>query len=387
MESRSHNSLGIIAKCITFFAVACLALALASSPALAQASPQNSAAIIGQVTGGDVSVSGTSQPSSPVGANSFAFAAGSTIVVHSGQARVEFTGGGELDVCGPAKFTVLASGEALTIALNFGRIHARLDASRPVTIYAPLITAAPLAVMSQPRDFTLGIEPDTGAICVLAAHGALQVQQQLSGASLIIPEPSEVSLAANPLGSNPAAPGSCRCDFDESAAKAAPPEHIVAENTIPVGVATASPASQPKAPPQPAAAAAQTPSSSSAVLAKSDNPDFPPPIVPAAKPREPVPPPELPPASGLITKIVAPPLLYEAKPLPAPAGTISVATLLLAKAAVVEQGWTIRGVVEEPTKSSGKDSTAAGKKASPKKKSGFWAWFHRFLFGSPQKST
>lgn len=386
MESRSHNSLGIIAKCIACFAVACLVLALASSPALAQASPQNSAAIIGQVTGGDVSVSGPSQPSSPGGANSLAFAAGSTIVVHSGQARVEFTGGGELDVCGPAKFTVLASGEALTIALNFGRIHAKLDASRPVTIYAPLITAAPLAVMSHPRDFTLGIEPDTGAICVLAAHGALQVQQQLSGASLIIPEPSEVSLVANPLGSNPAAPGSCRCDFDESATKAASPEHIVAENTIPVGVATASPASQPKAPPQPAATA-QPPSSLSPAPARQNNPDFPPPIVPAAKPREPVPPPELPQASGPITKIVAPPLLYEARPLPAPAGTISVATLLLAKAAVVEQGWTIRGVVEEPGKSSGKGSTAAGKKASPKKKSGFWSWFHRFLFGSPQKST
>lgn len=387
MELRSHNSLGIIAKCIAFFAVACLALALASSPALAQTSPQNSAAIIGQVAGEDVSVSGPSQPSSPGRANTFAFSAGSTIVVHSGQARVEFTGGGELDVCGPAKFTVLASGEALTIALNFGRIHAKLDASRPVTIYAPLITAAPLAVMSHPRDFTLGIEPDTGAICVLAAHGALQVQQQLSGASLIIPEPSEVSLVANPLGSNPAAPGSCRCDFDEGSAKAASPEHIIAENTIPVGVATASPPSQPKAPPQSAAAAVQTPSSSSTVPGKTDNPDFPPPLVPAAKPREPVPPPELPPAGGPITKIVAPPLLYEAKPLPAPAGTISVATLLLAKAAVVEQGWIIHGVVEDSAKSSGKDSSASGKKASPKKKSGFWSWFHRFLFGSPQKST
>jgi hypothetical protein len=387
----------IIARVAIILTGACLAIALTCAAAFAQAPDQSNAAMIGRVTGEDVSVVGSSQESAAGGAHSFEFAGGSTIVVHSGQARVEFAGGGELDVCGPAKFTVLASGEALTVALSFGRIHAKLDPSRPVTIYTPLITARPVAVMDQPRDFTLSLEPNTGAMCVLAAHGAVQVQQQLSGETLIVPEPSEVSLTAMPLGAAPAAPGSCRCDLDEISAKAASPERVIAETTTPVGVATASPANQPKTPQEAATATAQTLPSLPVVAVKTDHPDLPPPVVPPAKPREPVPPPTLPPADGLITRIVAPPLVYDAKPLQAPEGTISVATVLLAKAVVVQPEWIFHGVVAEPVKAARKTKASqaapqqisqdASKKASNKKRKGFWAWFHRFLFGSPPKTT
>ncbi|HKW87773.1 MAG TPA: hypothetical protein VJN21_03355 [Candidatus Acidoferrales bacterium] len=387
MKYRMRIGGGLIGEFLILSASACLSLVFACAPARAQSPQQNGAAVIGQVTGADVSVAAPSQPPAPAGASPIAFAAGSTIVVHSGQARVDFTGGGELDVCGPAKFTVLASGEALTVALSFGRIHAKLDPSRPLTIYTPMIAALPLAVMSQPRDVTFGLEPDTGAMCIRAAHGAVQIQQQLSGAALIVPEPSEVSLVANPLGSTPAAAGSCRCDFDEASAKAASPARVVAENTIPVGVANVAPPDQP-ATQQPAAPVkARTPPGSTAVPEMTEHSDLPPPVAPAAKPRAPVPPPTLPPASGPITKIVAPPLLYEAKPLPAPAGTISVATVLLAKAVVVEPEWIIHGVVEEPAKAARKGSPAGAKQASQKKKKGFWSWFHKFLFGTPAKST
>lgn len=370
-------------KALRFMVGMCLAAALIGSGAQAQ---EVTGRIIGQVTGGDISVAGPSQLAPGENAQTIAFAAGSTIVVHSGQARVEFTGGGELDVCGPAKFAVLASGEAITIALSFGRVHAKFDSSRPISIYTPLIIATPLAVADQPRDVILGLAPTTGAMCVVAAHGAVQVQQQFSGETLIVPQPSEVLLAGTPLGATPASAGSCRCDFDDISAKPASPERVVAENTLPVGVATTSPAnssaaSHPSAVEKPEAQRL-TPEAGE----KTDHPDFPPPVVPAAKPRRPVPPPTLPPADGPITKIVAP-LLYEAKPLPAPAGTISVATVLLAKAVVVEPEWIIHGVVEEPAKASKKGSPEGVKQASGKKKSGFWGWFHRFLFGSPPKST
>ncbi|HEV2488184.1 MAG TPA: hypothetical protein VGT03_00120 [Candidatus Acidoferrales bacterium] len=369
-----------------FVATVWLATALICMGVRGQAAAQENGAMIGQVTGDDISVAGPSQAALGENAQTIAFPAGSTIVVHSGKARVEFTGGGELDVCGPAKFVVLASGETITVALSFGRVHAKLDPSRPASIYTPLIIATPLSVANQPRDVTLGVAPTTGAMCVLATHGAVQVEQQLSGETLIVPQPREFSLIATPLGAAPTPAGSCQCDFDENSAKAAFPERIVAQNAIPVGLATIASADQPKTSQQAAISTVQTPPPSNEVPRKTDHPDLPLPLVPAAKPREPVPPPELPPTSSPITEIIAPPLLYEAKPLPAPAGTISVATVLLAKAVVVEPGWIIHGVVEEPAKSSGK-SLAGGEKVPRKKKSGFWAWFHRFLFGSPPKST
>ncbi|HEV2297441.1 MAG TPA: hypothetical protein VGR72_02865 [Candidatus Acidoferrales bacterium] len=389
----------IIAKIAAILTRACLAIALACAVAFAQASDQNNAAMIGQVTGEDVSVAGPSEAAQAGGSHSFQFAGGSTIVVHSGQARVEFTGGGELDVCGPAKFTVLASGEALTVALSFGRIHAKLDSSRPVTIYTPLITARPVAVMDQPRDFTLSLEPTTGAMCVLAARGAVQVQQQLSGETLIVPEPAEVSLAATPLGATPAAPGSCRCDFDENSAKAASPERVVSESTLPVGVATTLPANSPAASDSSATEKRDTQILPPDVGEKTDHPDLPAPALPPARPRESVPPPALPPANGPITRIIAPPLVYDAKPLPAPEGTISVATVLLAKAVVVEPEWIFHGAVAEPMKAVKPQRVSqtapqqvpqdASKQSSNKnkKRKGFWARFHEFLFGRPSKKT
>lgn len=348
--------------------------------------------MIGQVTGADVSVTGPSQEISGSGVHSFQFAAGSTVVVHSGQARVDFTGGGELDICGPAKFTVLASGEALTIALSFGRIHAKLDASRPVTIYTPLITATPLAVMSEPRDITFGIEPNTGAMCVLAAHGALQMQQQLSGETLIVPEPSEVALRASPLSTTPAA-GSCRCEFDEVSAKVAPPPaSVVAQKTIHVEMLSRPSANSPAQVPPSASATVTAPPPAAEVPKALEKPEMSAAPAPTpAKPRATVPPPPLPPANGPILKIIAPPLLFEAKPPDAPGGTISVAALLLAKAVIIEPVWTLHGTVAEPARTArnAKGTQSAPKQESNKKqkRKGFWGWFHRFLFGSPDKTT
>lgn len=377
----------------------CLAIALLASVCLAQSPQQTGAAIIGQVTGGDISVIGQAQETTAGGIQSFQFAAGSTIVVHSGQARVDFTGGGELDVCGPAKFTVLASGEALTIALNFGRVHAKLDASRPLTIYTPLITATFLAVMSQPRDVTIGLEPDTGALCILAAHGAVQVQQQLTGQALIIPEPSEVLLSTTPLVVSPAPIGSCRCDFDQNSASTTPDDHVIAENSLPV-IVTPVPLTKPTASPQPGAPSTPAPQPArSGAAAKAEQPkNTSAPASNAPKAGESASP-ALPPANGPILKIVAPPLVYNANSAGTPTETLSVATVLLARAVVAEPEWTFHGVVAEPAKiaPSAKSSQATTQQDSqdkPKhakvktaKRKGFWGWFHRFLFGSPTKQT
>lgn len=176
---------------------------------------------LGQVSGDDISVLGLSSVAPGTSSHAIVFGDGSTVVIHSGKAHVKFEGGGELEICGPAKFTVLASGEALTIALSFGRVHARFDSSRPITIYTPLIVATPMAIGNQPRDTTFGLT-NNGAMCLLATRGAVQVQQQLSGETLVVPQPSELLLQGTSLTATPALAESCRCDFDEAITQQAP---------------------------------------------------------------------------------------------------------------------------------------------------------------------
>ena len=72
------------------------------------------AGAIGRVEGNDVSVdNGTTADSAPTaatpGAPSFVFN-GSVLTVHDGKARLMLVAGGQVDICGPAKFTLLQSG-------------------------------------------------------------------------------------------------------------------------------------------------------------------------------------------------------------------------------------------------------------------------------------
>lgn len=342
-----------------------------AAPEGAQSAGQTPGQSLGQVMGDDVSVIGPSNvmPGGP--AQAIAFASGSTIVVHSGKARVEFRGGGELDVCGPAKFTVLASGEALTVALSFGRVHAKFGALRPITIYTPEIVATPMAIGNQPRDITLGLS-DTGAMCVLAARGAVQVQQQLSGETLVVPQPSEVLLQGTSLGAAPAAAGTCTCNFDEPVARNTVPSAQIAKQTPRRAGANSAP-SEALSPPQPAIA--KIDSSSQHAAARS--------MVSVA-----------PPVKQLVLKITMPPIGYDAKSAIAPAEPLSVATLILAKDAQVEPAWIFHGLVAAPKRTRAAAprrqpeivSENKSKPAEKAKKAGFWSKFLAFFSGGPRKS-
>jgi hypothetical protein len=372
-------------------AAMCVAAGFLTPGARAQSAGQ----IIGQVTGGDISIVGTPQAAPGGNPQTMAFAAGNTIVVHSGQARVEFTGGGELDVCGPAKFTVLASDDAIMIALSFGRVHAKFDSSRPISLYTPLITATLLAVANHPRDVTFGVTPATGAMCALAAHGALQVQQQLSGESLIVPQPSEILLSGMPLGATPATPGSCQCDFQESTAKMESSTPVVAMNTIPMEAGPISGA-KPSAESHPGASVTTTDEPTAAAKTAT------PPAIPSnsASSQPPVPAPKpLPPATQPIIKIEPPPIAFSAKPIAAPEETISVATLILAKDSSVEPAWIFHGRVAAPQRAAHSVKSAREPDSSPQiasgralqsapkpAKRGFWGKLRDFLVGKPKSA-
>jgi hypothetical protein len=358
----------------------------------AQAAPQlPGSAVLGQIIGDDISVIGPSSSVNEGGAQAIAFSNGSVIVVHSGKARVDFSGGGALDVCGPAKFTILSSGEALTVALSFGRVHLRFDATRPITIYTPMILATPVSISEQPRNATVGLTT-AGAMCVLATHGAVRLQNQLSGESVIVPEPSEVLLQGASFENLPAAAGQCRCDFDESVAKNA-------NSSPPLSASSASNATRPnqisplstqdlQVPRQVTQATVapslpvprQTQSASPQKSAKSE-------LAPIAiRPQRIVPPSAETATSQPVLKITLPSIGYDVKSGIQATEPLSVATLMLAKETVVQPQWIFHGTVIAPAQRDhsalvGATSAESPARAAKSQKETFWAKLRNFFFG------
>lgn len=337
---------------------AAISISLGLNASARAQTPNAPTGILGQVIGDDVSVVGTSHVISGGAGRAIEFSSGGTIVVFSGKARIEFTGGGELDICGPAKFTVLSSGEALTVALSFGRVRIRFDALRPITIYMPLVIATPVPLENNPRDATVGLT-NNGTMCVLAANGAVRLQNQLSGESTIVPQPSEVLVPGSSFASLPPVVGECDCDFDEPLPSQSPPQAAAPS------VANSIPREQP-APP-------------------SDNPK------PSSQ-TSPNTPPAPKPAPPLIinnqpsSNVTLPSIAYakSATETPEP---ISVATLVLAQQTVVQPAWIFHGTVVAPgakKNHSLKDASAApNPTGQPRpKKRGFWAKLRHFFTGS-----
>src|SRR5271169_2268304 len=136
---------------------------------------------IGRVEGRDVSCeNGTpaSGETSTVGQSIFV-SNGTVVTVHSGQALLTLFAGGQVDVCGPAKFTVLLSGGSITLALNFGRMRVELPANTALRIFTPTIIGTPLDISGGARDVTVGLSLDD-SLCVRATSGAIQLEHQFT---------------------------------------------------------------------------------------------------------------------------------------------------------------------------------------------------------------
>jgi hypothetical protein len=111
------------------------------------------AVAIGQVEGSDISCENGAPASggtSTVGTK-LDVSNGTVVTVHSGQARMRLFGGGEVGICGPAKLSVLLSGDAITLALNFGRVRVSLPANTDLRIFTPTIVGTPLGISGGDR--------------------------------------------------------------------------------------------------------------------------------------------------------------------------------------------------------------------------------------------
>ena len=334
---------------------------------------------IGRVEGKDISVEGGTAAGSgnAVRAPSIFVSNGSIVTVHSGQARLVLVAGGEIDVCGPAKYTLLQSGGAITLALNFGRAHVILPLATTLRIFTPTIVATPLDISGARRDITLGLDLND-SLCVLATSGALRLEHQFSGEILDVPQLGEFFLAGGKLMPVAGNPGSCRCE--ELQVRAAPPPPPIPDAVLdarPTVAQNPPPAPPPAADPEPA----PEPLVSVGVLANANE-------------AHPIPSPQknMAPESPVVSipeyKIVMPPLTFSANsPEPPPDPTPDL--IMLVRTAHVERNWQFTGRVEAPHLEEVAQRGASVESAPPqptqkpeKKRGGFWARLkHAFVGG------
>jgi hypothetical protein len=349
---------------------ALLSIALLVLPAVAHAQDAPPGTI-GQVDGNDISVdSGTAAGhGTPTVAPSIYVLNGSVVTVHSGSAHLAFVAGGQIDICGPAKFTLLQSNNAVTLALNFGRIHIQLPATTELRIFTPTIIATPLDIGGGPRDVNIGLDLND-SLCVLAASGAIRLEHQFSSERLVVPQAGEFSLANGKLIPVAGAPGSCQCEASQTPAAPVQPEPEM-------GLTAPATADEP-----PAASPSQLPSEQPPVeFSVPAHTNEMHPIAPPPKDLNVEPPPDAAPTY----KVVMPPLTFSADA-PSPPPDASEDTILLVRVAHVEPDWTFKGHVEAPRveKVSQPSSTPHAQAQPPQKPGnkggGFWSKLKR-IFG------
>ncbi len=167
---------------------------------------------VGTIEGDSISVQGPMSVEAANGQVKTIVRSGGDVQVKSGQARIDLVEGGNITICGPAHFSVLKSGGALTIALDHGTIHAHVEGQLTLTIYTAQIQARTIAIGNEPQDALVGLDR-AGMMCIHAAKGAVRVEQQLSGQTVLIPQNGDVSLTNGQLETLRNSTGRCACEL------------------------------------------------------------------------------------------------------------------------------------------------------------------------------
>jgi hypothetical protein len=178
---------------------------------------------VGTIDGDSIAVTGPMSVEAVHGQVKTILRSGSDIRVKSGTARIDLVEGGQIFICGPAHLSVLKSGGALTVALDTGTIHTHIESAPALTIYTPQILAKPISIGDGPQDTLIGFATP-GVMCVHANRGAIRLEQQLTGQSIVIPQSGDITLTNGQLESLRNASGACSCEIQLS--NAAPPTEV-----------------------------------------------------------------------------------------------------------------------------------------------------------------
>jgi hypothetical protein len=168
--------------------------------------------VVGRLSGDDVSVAGAISFENENGRTNALLASGSDLTLRSGQAKVDLPDGGDIILCGPAHLSILKSGPAITIALDYGQVHLQLGAKTQVTVYTPLLIVTPEPIGDRQRDVTVGLDRD-GELCITALFGAVRLEEQFTAEKSIIPQGGDVQIDGGELKGLRSGSRKCSCEL------------------------------------------------------------------------------------------------------------------------------------------------------------------------------
>lgn len=166
---------------------------------------------VGVIDGESIAVSGPMRVETVHGQVKTILRSGSDVRVKSGTARIDLVEGGWITACGPAHFSVLKSAGLLTVALDSGTIHAHIEGNPSLTVYTPQIQAQTISIGGGQQDILVGFDTP-GAMCIRANRGAVRLEQQLTGQTLVVPQAGNVLVLNGQLESLRTSAGRCACE-------------------------------------------------------------------------------------------------------------------------------------------------------------------------------
>jgi hypothetical protein len=218
-----------IANPLTRRAILLLAATVLSGAAfrtvLAERPDEPTSDSVGVIDGEAISVTGPMSMDVAGGRVRTVLRSGSDVRVKSGNARIDLVEGGQISICGPAHLSVLKSGSSLTVALESGTIHAHIEREPALTIYTAQIQAHTITIGDGSQDVLVGFD-SAGAMCLRANRGAVRLEQQLTGQSVIIPQTGDVLLVNGQFENLRSGAGHCTCELQTAKAAPLPPPEI-----------------------------------------------------------------------------------------------------------------------------------------------------------------
>ena len=166
--------------------------------------------VIGTIEGQAISVKGPMSAQVVGNEVKTLLRSGVDIRVKSGRARINLTDGGTIAVCGPAHISMLKAGNAITIALDSGTIHAQVAGNLTLNVFTAQILAKTVAIADGPQDILAGFDAP-GLMCVRAASGAVHLEEQFGGQSVMLPQGGDVVIANGQLQGLKTNTGLCAC--------------------------------------------------------------------------------------------------------------------------------------------------------------------------------
>jgi len=203
-------SRSVLTVCVTV----CVQLLFAAGTLTAPRPQEQEGEIIGTIEGPAIAVKGPMSVQVVGNEVKTLLRSGVDIRVKSGRARIDLTDGGTISVCGPAHISMLKANNALTVALDSGTIHARVDGHIALNIFTAQILAKSVAISDGPQDLLVGFDAP-GQMCVRSARGAVHLEEQFGGQTVMVPQGGDVVLPNSQINNMKSNAGLCACDSFE----------------------------------------------------------------------------------------------------------------------------------------------------------------------------